>query len=518
VILLLAGKLSLAPARYLLERLADPSEDDAYRHRLAVAAQCLPEIEESIREQLRDLRDRIATEVFATWWSYAFGDVVSWSIGSPAIEPVVSHLGAALPALVRAEACTDSNMPLLGSEESRYPRERWPPYRGPLLDVLAGWLSHFHRGVRHVARDAFRQIGVAACTEPMLSRLLQLLEHADMQTVAPDIVKHLGPGAMTEPVLSRLLQLLEHPEPSVQWAAARALRPLEPGASEISRLLQFLEHPNRDVKLVGLHVLEDLGPTMATDAVMSRLAYLLEDPDVRGVVLWTLEHLKPWPATEPVLSRLLHLLGDTDADVRAQTTEALGNIGPGATELVLSRLVELLGDYEPGVRWAAATALECLGRTAREPVLSRLRQLLEHSEPDVQRAAARVLRFLEPGATELSCFPLPAPTFDPTVQYEDPQYRTFGGLGPAVATEEGLAALPCLLEQADASVQRKAVFAVGCLGLVACTESVLPRLTRLIENGDSVAAAVVARLMRQGIRMFHVRGRWEAKSVAELSQ
>lgn len=49
VIVFLAGKLT--DPTPLLQRLADEQKDDAFRHRLALAAPCLPEVKSEIRNR-----------------------------------------------------------------------------------------------------------------------------------------------------------------------------------------------------------------------------------------------------------------------------------------------------------------------------------------------------------------------------------------------------------------------------------------------------------------------------------
>ncbi len=101
VLILLAGNLK--NPQPLLELLADMHEqnDDYFRHRLALAAECLPEIPEALHQSaLHAHVGWITTDAFRLWWGY----------DQDGITAVVSHLTRALPALGQV------NGPLLDNE------------------------------------------------------------------------------------------------------------------------------------------------------------------------------------------------------------------------------------------------------------------------------------------------------------------------------------------------------------------------------------------------------------------
>lgn len=87
VIVLLAGQLH-DPVP-LLTWLTDTKHDDLFRHRLALAALCLPELPLPRSQELSVRVDHITTITFSLWWEY-------WRCGT---EVAVPHLTRVLPAL-----------------------------------------------------------------------------------------------------------------------------------------------------------------------------------------------------------------------------------------------------------------------------------------------------------------------------------------------------------------------------------------------------------------------------------
>ncbi|MCI0349728.1 MAG: hypothetical protein L0Z53_09910, partial [Acidobacteriales bacterium] len=98
VVTLLAGKLN-DPAP-LLEMLSNPEPtrtnphgDDLLRHRLALAALCLPEARAGIEPKMSNLVDRITSDVFSIYWEHRRNK----------IDNVVPHLTRSLPVLAQAQ-------------------------------------------------------------------------------------------------------------------------------------------------------------------------------------------------------------------------------------------------------------------------------------------------------------------------------------------------------------------------------------------------------------------------------
>ena len=99
--MLLAGQLS-EPGRLLdmLSKLqptpTNPHGDDYFRHRLALAARCLPELDSPHRTQCSRLVDDITTAAFSLlWWEYGLNRPVKAILRLTRARP-------ALPGLIRA--------------------------------------------------------------------------------------------------------------------------------------------------------------------------------------------------------------------------------------------------------------------------------------------------------------------------------------------------------------------------------------------------------------------------------
>ena len=149
VIVLLAGQLR--GPRPLLKMLSNPRRtrtnprgDDYFRHRLALAALCLPEIPSDIRTRESEIVDRITTATFSRWWE--------WEING--IAAAVPHLTHALPALGQV------NGRMKGT---------------PLLERLSERLRDENSEVREVAAGAVGKLGAVAATPAILIRLSELL-------------------------------------------------------------------------------------------------------------------------------------------------------------------------------------------------------------------------------------------------------------------------------------------------------------------------------------------------------
>jgi HEAT repeat protein len=79
-----------------------------------------------------------------------------------------------------------------------------------------------------------------------------------------------------------------------------------------------------------------------------------------------------------------------------------------------------------------------------------------------------------------------------------------------------------LLRHADWKVQYEVARAIGGLGAAVAKPEVLAALRALLRDAEwhvrSVAASAISQLAKEDLRVFQVRDRFEARSVAELSQ
>jgi hypothetical protein len=167
VIVLLAGQLR--GPRPLLKMLSSPRRtrtnphgDDHFRHRLAVAAQCLPEIPSEIRSRESEIVDRITNATFSLWW-----------------ECIINGIAAAVPHLTHA-------LPALGQVNGRMKGT-------PLLEWLSERLRDENSEVREVAAGAVGKLEAVAATPAILGRLSELLgnEYAGVREAAAEAVGRL---------------------------------------------------------------------------------------------------------------------------------------------------------------------------------------------------------------------------------------------------------------------------------------------------------------------------------------
>jgi hypothetical protein len=138
VVVLLAGEL--ADPEPLLALLCDESKDDRFRHRLALAAHCLPELAPAVLPRCTDWIDRITEGLVLLWWEMA----ETWT------NEAARHAERAFPSLRPTG------------------RVQGQPVLHWFLEKMRG--EHFRRAVRGIA--VFRTL---AATPEVLAGLLGLL-------------------------------------------------------------------------------------------------------------------------------------------------------------------------------------------------------------------------------------------------------------------------------------------------------------------------------------------------------
>ena len=182
VITLLSGLLR-DPAP-LLNILADENRDDLFRHRLALATWCLPEVNSERRAQVTELADEITTTAFSLWWHHQMTNTAR----------VVLALTRALPALAQVNARVNGTT---------------------LLERICQHLTSANAEERTAAAVAVREMGGAAAKPEVFDALARLLGRDTEDAV--DAVRKLGSAAGASPsILGKLVQLfaetLQDPE------------------------------------------------------------------------------------------------------------------------------------------------------------------------------------------------------------------------------------------------------------------------------------------------------------------
>ncbi len=263
--------------------LTNPTGDDIARHRLALAALCLPDIPIQQRGALHKQIDAITTRSFAAWWRASEG-------GQPGRDRT---LGQALKALAQVNGRVPSGNPATWALLS----DGSAPFDGmqhTLLDCLAELLHDRGSAVRAAAVRAVGRLGPAA---------------------APDLVV-------------TLVERLHDRDSRVREAAAGAVEALGPAAA--TALAELLRNRDFRVQHMAVEVVGVLGPA-AAPALGATLTELLHDRDsaVRAAAAVAVGELGPAaaPALGATLAELLH---DRKDFVRAAAVRALGRLGPAA--------------------------------------------------------------------------------------------------------------------------------------------------------------------------------------------
>jgi hypothetical protein len=233
VIKMLAGRLD-DPAP-LIRVLSDPQPtknnpygDDIFRHRLALAAMCLPEIVTEKRDANVKLIDRITDEAFLLWWEH----------NSKSTADAVTSLRQALASLaqvngkVKGTSLLDWILEGLKSQKDLYETVQAlkeigsAAARDDILSQLAVLLRDGDLGVRNAAASAVRGIGSAAARDDILSQLAVLLrdENRNVRYTAAEAVRGIGSAAARDDILSQLAVLLRDENWDVRDAAASVFK------------------------------------------------------------------------------------------------------------------------------------------------------------------------------------------------------------------------------------------------------------------------------------------------------
>jgi HEAT repeat protein len=493
VIGLLAGRLE--DPGPLLEMLSNPDPtptnpagDDEFRHRLTLAALCLPEIATRFRPSHRDVIGRITAETFGLWWQSEEEETLNLYLHVKRALPALALGGGRVPAQERPDGWL-----------TRCDRSRSDSI--PILDRLTNLLQDDNGEVRRAALEAIGNMGSAAATEPNLDRLADLFQDmyetmwGSNRLVAVRVTGALGSAAATKAILDRLADLLQDEEEEMRRVAARAIGALGSAAATESildhlvELIQDAQDADEYVRFEAVEAVDRLG-AVATEVILGRLTDLLEDENatVRGSAVEAVGRLGPRASTEVILGRLVDLLCDSDDGVRYRAAVAVGGLRAGAvTPAILDRLADLLKDAKYYTRKCAAEAVDRLGSVAAtDTILGRFIDLLQDENAPLRIAAAKAIR--ESGsavAIELVLNDLADFLQDAKWFVRGRAAEAVGRLGSVAATPVTLDRLANLLQDESESVRRAAVEAVDELGPAAATEAFLYRLVHLLRNGHA---------------------------------
>lgn len=329
VITLLAGQIQTPGP--LLQLLADAKKDDIFRSRLAVAAQCLPEVQPALASSQAPLLDAITSEVCSLWFRHR-----------------QSMTDAAVPHLTRA-------LPALGQLNGRIGKT-------PLLQWLTQQLREKDREVRAGAVEVLGRIGELAPEHPdIVAAYETALQDEDALVCSEAIaaVTRLGKSAAQHSGLMQALTQIAQTDPQrlLRSAAAKALETT--GATTIPKAEDAPTKPKFNTSLS-----EDFVPPSSPQPLTTLVTTLYTaEPGSRAQAADVLGRMGARAAEhQEALTALVQVaLHDVDNGVRSEAMRALAQIGEVAAQhsQVLNALaLAVQNDRDAGVRAQAARALE----------------------------------------------------------------------------------------------------------------------------------------------------------------
>ena len=430
VIVFLAGLLD--DPTPLLEMLADPkpananpSGDDVFRHRLALAAHCAAEIPASKRDRVGPLIDDITAEVFSLWWHHTRENRT----------PAVRHLSALLSRLCEANIrLGNATLPDRIHEEMR----RKDPH------------------AQQTALKALGHVGKAGATPAVLGVLAKLLGGLDddLASAALDTVCLLGNAAAV---------------PNVLTCLARSLK-----------------GPHADTPL---RAITRIGKMAATPRIITRLLVLLGNDATARASAKALSALGEIPVDRRVYARVERLLRSRHSSVRAAVTEVIASLGaPFAAPGIQERLHELVFDTDHAVRCGAIRALLMTAADDwRSTLVARLTHMLDSGPIGAREKAIRGITGLVATKTAPDLLAkLGAFLGSEDAWLRGAAFWAINSIGPEAATPEILSRVQTLLDDDDAKRREMGIAASWALKGAGATPGIVARLTGVLDGRDSI--------------------------------
>jgi HEAT repeat protein/DNA-binding winged helix-turn-helix (wHTH) protein len=516
----------------LLTLLINKRKDDYFRHRLALAAQCLPEIAPRIRLGLSKEVNKITREVVMLCWQPGWEEALVLvphlmralpALGqvNAEVEPgeslttwltsrlsgrqriamqIVGQIGptAAVPEIVHALIELLRVPELIGCDKDGLPRN----LQG-FLEVSKWWPGFM---LMSTARSSLIALGSSAATPEVLHRLCALMgdENSDVRQAATEAACCFGRSAATTDVVHGLLQLLQDEYAPVRGAAARALGALGNTNPEVVRALQMSlkqalkeEYPIDSAPAEALGALGALGSSDSAEIIHTRLA-ALEGMDwpVQCVIAKGLGASgSAFDGPESVRT-LLVLLKDENSAVRWEAADAVRSLGSTAAvhPEVARAVVELLRGDDVEVRKGATEAVGALGNRVPPEAVYVLLELLQDEDQDQRDRAAEALGALgSAAATPEVLHRLCALMRGIDSRVRGTAAKAVRALGKTAAVHsEIIQVLLELLGENDRNVRSQAASALGALGRVASIPKVLQRLRELVRDRDPIVRRCAA--------------------------
>ena len=451
VMIMLAGLLDNPGP--MLERLSNDNLDDRpenrndiFHHRTILAALCLAEIKDEIRNR-PSIQDRIA-EVTKIIVNGAMDDITQSEVQANAIP---SHYRRALPAIATVN----------GNLEER-----------PVLDWIAEGIAQ---------RQVQRIIFAGAC----------------------------GPPAASSKVLNEIIYCLCDSDTAVRWVAGFAVRSLDAIARNdefTDALTSLITSKNRyllDSLMYAVNGINSVGGTQGK--FLTALAVLLTDEEesVRGNAAGALAQIGvPLVAYDSVMTTLADLIRDSRWEIRQSVVHIISKIGPTAAghHRFMSKIAALLRHEKETIRSHAAKIVDAIGPPAAcfPCILNGLARMLTAEKGTAHHFAMQAARKMGAAAAGHRSF---VSVIADLLTHENHRTRSnaadiAGYIGRDLAhNTEILELLGALVSDDDKHVQISAVRAIGKIGLSTVEmEKTILEVASLLrsDDGDIRSSSVIA--------------------------
>lgn len=390
----------------LLTWLTKQKHDDIFRHRLALAALCLPEAQAKLHGASSSIVDRISTELFSFWLQHEQTETGA----------VVAHVGRSLPALgllngrmkgtPLIEWCCQQLRDLQGEErygiiEALGQMREGLASHDVALRALKSMLQDADSLTRSAATRAWQLLisaGQRPHSLPILTHLALFDTNWFVRAGAVEALRQLRTAAIHHPQVVGLLTEAAHAtDLQVRHHTVNLLRKLNTTVelpSELVAILVDLQHDGDEfIRASASSVLVEVQNGMAPHPTYGRQ----ESLDVGA------------PLSREEVTELVQALANPDAQVRTVTAARLGRAGDSITRYpeVLSVLLQTVAhEKDSGVRAEMIGALGRLGvATADHP--HGLRQLVYFLRQD-KDSGARVRALQALGQIGKEALRLPA--------------------------------------------------------------------------------------------------------------
>lgn len=505
--------------------------DDLFRHRLALAALCLGEINQQVRPLLQNIIDQITTETFVTWWNLRHR--VRF------LFPVVAgeQLTRALPAL----AIANGNIQWGGVDT---PGTKLTPDDGSLIESgIGSAISNHARFPKYLMKRYFKKKNIFFPNNNLTSLqdcVEKLLYDETMHFYAiADVVNIIGPIIVTPSILSRIEELLKHPHLPMRRDTVEMVAGLGPVAAT-SDILDSLIQYHKDLKIFGIsdnresfdfyykvvpEAIKSIGISAATPKVLSFLDSLLNDnsyslnENTQNYQLSVAEAVYGigsvlWP--HRVVNELVSGYGMCQ-ETQDQVAEMAWNNVNKWLSVDLNKLHNEVPDLPILVAKAGDFMLKSNEEDKKDNVASRDSYYVEPTPKNLSNLAYRMLyrNYHDPVWSIIEIGPPAAtPEILQGLAYmlrSDQDYirrdisKAVEQIGPNAATPEFLAALVKLMQINDSHIPIDSARVVGVLGNRAAIPEILHCFSSILSRKhpeSDIVLEAMGRMMQDGCRFF----------------